>query len=135
LKHIWLLGAAALVAPAPALAATTSVYLTAPQDARAITVRGVGDGRADDSVAIQQAIDAAAQGGQGGVVFLPSGRYRISRTIFVRSAVRIFGVGATRPEIVLGDNSEGFGAGVAAMLAFTGEDQYRGGTGALPTRY
>ncbi|NYD89968.1 glycosyl hydrolase family 28-related protein [Sphingomonas melonis] len=134
MKHIWLLGAAALVAPAPALAATTSVYLSAPKDARAITVRGVGDGRADDSAAIQQAIDAAAQGGQGGVVFLPSGRYRISRTIFVRSAVRIFGVGVTRPEIVLGDNSEGFGAGVAAMLAFTGEDQYRVGKAPVPPR-
>ncbi|MGU3314517.1 glycosyl hydrolase family 28-related protein [Sphingomonas sp. M6A6_1c] len=134
MKHIWLLASAALLAPAPALAATTSVYLTAPKDARAITVRGVGDGRADDSVAIQQAIDAAAQGGKGGIVFLPSGRYRISRTIFVRSAVRIFGVGATRPEIVLGDNSEGFGSGVAAMLAFTGEDQYRVGKAPVPPR-
>ena len=134
MKHIWLLASAALLAPAPALAATTSVYLTAPKDARAITVRGVGDGRADDSVAIQQAIDAAAQGGKGGIVFLPSGRYRISRTIFVRSAVRIFGVGATRPEIVLGDNSEGFGSGVAAMFAFTGEDQYRVGKAPVPPR-
>ncbi|WP_271300514.1 glycosyl hydrolase family 28-related protein [Sphingomonas sp. CV7422] len=134
MKHIWLLGAAALIAPAPAVAATTSVYLTAPKDERAITVRGVGDGRADDSAAIQQAIDAAAEGGKGGVVFLPSGRYRVSRTIFVRSAVRIFGVGATRPEIVLGDNSAGFGEGVAAVLAFTGEDQYRVGKAPVPPR-
>ncbi|MEI5686747.1 glycosyl hydrolase family 28-related protein [Sphingomonas kyungheensis] len=134
MKHIWLLGAAALIAPAPAVAATTSVYLTAPKDERAITVRGVGDGRADDSAAIQQAIDAAAEGGKGGVVFLPSGRYRVSRTIFVRSAVRIFGVGATRPAIVLGDNSAGFGEGVAAVLAFTGEDQYRVGKAPVPPR-
>ncbi|MEG3084620.1 glycosyl hydrolase family 28-related protein [Sphingomonas sp. PB2P12] len=130
----WLLGAAVLLLSTPASAKTTSVYLTAPADPRAITVKAVGDGRADDSVAIQQAIDAAAAGGHGGVVFLPSGRYRISRTIFVRSAVRIFGVGPTRPEIVLGDNSAGFGSGVAAMIAFTGEDQYRVGKAPVPPR-
>ncbi|MGA1797274.1 glycosyl hydrolase family 28-related protein [Sphingomonas sp. 4RDLI-65] len=128
----WLLGAAALLIPASVSAKSTSVYLSAPNDPRAITVRGVGDGRADDSVAIQQAIDAAAVGGKGGVVFLPSGRYRISRTIFVRSAVRIFGIGATRPEIVLGDDSAGFGSGVAAMVSFTGEDQYRVGKAPVP---
>ncbi|RZM19529.1 MAG: gluconolaconase, partial [Sphingomonas sp.] len=97
----WLAGTALLLLATPAFAGTTSVYRTAPTDPRAITVRGVGDGRADDSAAIQQAIDAAAAGGKGGVVFLPSGRYRISRTIFVRSAVRLFGVGPTRPEILL----------------------------------
>ncbi|RMB34437.1 sugar lactone lactonase YvrE [Sphingomonas sp. PP-F2F-G114-C0414] len=130
----WLLGAAVLLLSTPASAKTSSVYLTAPADPRAITVQGVGDGRADDSVALQQAIDAAAAGGHGGVVFLPSGRYRISRTIFVRSAVRIFGVGPTRPEIVLGDNSAGYASGVAAMVAFTGEDQYRVGKAPVPPR-
>ena len=127
----WFLCATILLAP-PAYAKTTSVYLTAPADLRAITVKGVGDGRADDGGAIQGAIDAAAMGGNGGVVFLPSGRYRISRTIFIRSAVRIFGVGPTRPEIVLGDDSPGFGSGVAAMVSFTGEDQYRVGKAPVP---
>jgi sugar lactone lactonase YvrE len=116
----------------PASARTTSVYLTPPDDPRAITIRGVGDGRADDSAAIQQAIDQAAASGSGGIVYLPSGRYRITRTILVRPAVRLFGVGKTRPEIVLGDATAGFGSGVAAMLAFTGEDQYRVGKVAVP---
>ncbi|MFZ3484758.1 glycosyl hydrolase family 28-related protein [Sphingomonas sp. 3-13AW] len=120
--------------PAPLLAQSTSVYLTAPDEPRAITVKGVGDGRADDSAAIQQAIDAAAASGQGGVVFLPSGRYRISRTIFVKSAVRVFGVGPTRPEIILADNTPGYGSGVGAMIAFTGEDQYRVGKAPVPPR-
>ena len=132
MKAICLLCVALLLSPLPALARSTSVYLTAPDDPRAVTVKGVGDGRADDSAAIQQAIDAAAVGGHGGVVFLPSGRYRISRTIFVRSAVRVFGVGATRPIISLADNSAGFGAGVAAMVSFTGEDQYRVGNVPVP---
>ncbi|MET0310147.1 MAG: glycosyl hydrolase family 28-related protein [Sphingomonas sp.] len=132
MKAFRLLCVALLLAPIPALARSTSVYLSAPDDPRAVTVKGVGDGRADDSAAIQQAIDAAAASGHGGVVFLPSGRYRISRTIFVRSAVRMFGVGATRPVIMLGDNTTGFGAGVAAMVSFTGEDQYRAGKAPVP---
>src|ERR1041384_8265613 len=100
----------------PAAARSSSVYLTQPNDPRAITVRGVGDGRADDSAAIQQAIDQAAAGGSGGIVFLPSGRYRITRTILVRPAVRIFGIGQTRPEIVLGDSTPGFGGGGGSRL-------------------
>ncbi|WP_277980001.1 glycosyl hydrolase family 28-related protein [Sphingomonas phyllosphaerae] len=131
----WLGAAAVALAAgtaAPAAARSTSVYLTQPDDPRAITVRGVGDGRADDSAAIQQAIDQAAASGSGGIVFLPAGRYRITRTILVRPAVRIFGVGKTRPEIVLGDATPGFGSGVAAMVAFTGEDQYRVGKVAVP---
>jgi sugar lactone lactonase YvrE len=132
MKPYLLLGASAMLMSAPASATSTSVYLQQPQDARAVIVRGVGDGRADDTAAIQQAIDAAAQGGHGGVVFLPSGRYRISRTVFVRSAVRIFGVGKTRPEIVLGDHTAGYGSGVAAMVSFTGEDQYRVGKAPVP---
>ncbi|MCP8889689.1 glycosyl hydrolase family 28-related protein [Sphingomonas faeni] len=136
----WLLCGTALLIATPAFAKpatptkSVSVYLTQPDDPSAITVKGVGDGRADDSVALQQAIDAAAAGGHGGVVFLPSGRYRISRTIFVRSAVRIFGIGPTRPEIVLGDNSAGYASGVAAMVSFTGEDQYRVGKAPVPPR-
>ena len=101
-----LLYAAIVLAPAPAAAQSaqsaqsTSVFLTAPDDPRAVTVRGVGDGRADDTAAIQQAIDAVAadrQRGGGGVVFLPSGRYRITRTVFQRSGVRIFGVRGDPP--------------------------------------
>jgi hypothetical protein len=135
MKATLLLAAATILLPTPVLAApkrSISVYTTQPNDPRAIVVKGVGDGREDDTAAIQLAIDTAAQGGHGGVVFLPSGRYRISRTIFVRTAVRVFGVGATRPEIILGDNSAGYGAGVAAMLSFTGEDQYRSGAVPVP---
>ncbi len=132
MKAFRLLCAALLLCPLPALAQSTSAYRTQPNDPRAITVKGAGDGRADDSAALQQAIDAAAIGGKGGVVFLPSGRYRISRTVFVRSAVRVFGVGATRPVIVLGDDTPGYGKGVAAMVSFTGEDQYRVGKVPVP---
>src|ERR1044072_10047449 len=114
-----------------------SVYTARPDDPRAITVDARGDGRTDDSVAIQRAIDAAAAsgGGQGGVVFLPPGRYRITRTILVWPAVRIFGVGPTRPVFVLGARTPGFQKGAGAMFVFTGGDQYNVGQvpGAVPS--
>ncbi|WP_242148781.1 glycosyl hydrolase family 28-related protein [Sphingomonas sp. BAUL-RG-20F-R05-02] len=124
----------AAATPSIAAAQTGSVYRTAPPDARAVTVHGIGDGRTDDSAAIQRAIDAAATPDGGGLVFLPSGRYRITRSILLRSGVRVFGVGKTRPVIVLADDTPGFGSGVAAMVAFTGEDQFRSGKPAVPPR-
>ena len=42
-----------LAAQEPALA-SPSVYTLAPDEPRAITVKAVGDGRADDSAAIQR---------------------------------------------------------------------------------
>jgi hypothetical protein len=108
-----------LAAAQPALA-SPSVYTAMPDDARAVRVKGAGDGRADDSAAIQQAIDAAAAKGGGGIVFLPAGTYRISRTLFLWPGVRIFGIGEKRPVIELGANTPGFQRGVAHMLIFAG---------------
>jgi hypothetical protein len=42
-----------------------------------------GDGQADDTAAIQQAIDAAREHGRGAVAYLPSGRYAISQSLRV----------------------------------------------------
>ncbi len=105
---------------AAALAASRSALAVAPAEQGAITVRGAGDGKADDTAALQQAIDAANEKGVGGIVFLPSGRYRITRSLFVPPAVRIFGIGATRPVILLGDRTPGFAKGIATMMMFTG---------------
>ncbi|QYE36570.1 SMP-30/gluconolactonase/LRE family protein [Polymorphobacter sp. PAMC 29334] len=110
----------ALAAAPTAAIAGPSVFQTAPDDARAVTVAGRGDGRADDGAALQSAIDSAAAKGGGGIVFVPSGRYRITRTIFLWPGVRVFGVGATRPVIVLGDKTPGFQRGIANMLFFAG---------------
>ena len=97
-----------------------SVYLTAPDDPKAITVEATGDGVADDSAAIQQALDAASNRGAGGIVFLPSGRYRLTRTIYVWPGVRLIGVGPTRPVLLLGDATPGFQEGVKNMVIFAG---------------
>lgn len=109
----------ALCATSMSTIAGPSVYATAPPDPRAFTVSAVGDGRSDDSAAIQKTLDAAA-GGAGGIVYLPSGRYRITRTLFIWPGIRVFGVGATRPVLLLADNTPGFDQGVANMVIFAG---------------
>ena len=118
-----------VLAAGPALAAR-SMLERAPADARAVTVHAKGDGRADDGPAIQAAIDQAASGPGSGLVFLPAGRYRISRTLFLWPGVRLYGVGATRPTILLGPKTPGFGSGVHTMLIFTGAK--RGGRYHVP---
>ena len=42
-----------------------------------------GDGRADDTDAIQKAIDAARQHGQGAIAYLPAGSYTVSKPLSV----------------------------------------------------
>ncbi|WP_336966514.1 glycosyl hydrolase family 28-related protein [Sphingobium aquiterrae] len=124
-----LLALAVMLAPTAAAAAgpSTSLFATMPNDAAAVVVTAKGDGRTDDTAAIQAAIDRAAASGHGGIVFLPSGRYRITRTLNILPAVRIFGVGPTRPVLLLADNTPGFQKGVATMLVFSGDDQYNVG--------
>jgi hypothetical protein len=119
------LGALAVLGALPVTAlASSSAFESAPADPRAVTVKAAGDGRADDSAAFQRALDQAAQQGGGGVVFLPSGRYRISRSLFIWPSVRLFGVGRTRPVLFLGNDTPGFQKGVGSMVVFTGA--YRG---------
>jgi hypothetical protein len=124
--------AAAANIAADTASTSVSAYQTMPDDARAVVVRARGDGVADDSDALQQAIDSAANKGAGGLVFLPAGRYRISKTILIPIAVRVYGVGKTRPVLVLAPNTPGFQKGVASMVIFTGTDTYGIGGVAQP---
>lgn len=130
--RVVILAAVILVSASSAMAETRSAYLTAPDDPRAVSVKGVGDGRVDDTAAVQSAIDAARDKTGHGMVFLPSGRYRLSRSILVPPGVRIFGVGAKRPVFVLGANTPGFQKGVGTMIVFTGGDQYSVGKVPVP---
>ena len=96
-----------------------AVYLTADQ----FPVHG--DGTADDSPAIQAAIDKLQETAGEGIVFVPQGRYRITRTIFVWPGIRVIGYGANRPVFVLADNTPGFQRGIGYMVFFAG---YRPGS-------
>jgi len=67
-----------------------------------------GDGLADDTAALQQAIDKVQETSAQGIVFVPEGRYRLSKTIYIWPGIRVIGYGATRPVLVLGENTPGY---------------------------
>lgn len=79
-----------------------------------------GDGVADDTAAIQAAINKAGSNVREGIVFVPSGRYRLTHTLYVWPGVRVIGYGKTRPVFLLADNTPGFQSGVGDMVIFTG---------------
>jgi hypothetical protein len=119
-RAAWLLATMAVAAIATPASASRSILERLPDDPRAVVVHGKGDGRADDGPAIQAAIDQAAAHPGSGLVFLPAGNYRITNSLFLWPGVRLFGAGATRPRILLGAKTPGFGPGVHSMLLFTG---------------
>jgi hypothetical protein len=103
-----------------------------PDDPRAVVVKAKGDGKTDDTAAIQAAIDSARVKSGEGLVFLPSGRYRLTRSLFMRQGVRLYGIGPTRPILWLAPNTPGFQSGVKTMVVFTGGDQYQVGKVPIP---
>ncbi len=78
------------------------------------------DGRADDSDALQQAINKVQETTTQGILFLPSGRYRVTKTIYIWPSIRVIGYGKTRPVLVLAANTPGFQQGPSYMVFFTG---------------
>ena len=85
MKTLLLSAALLLGAVASATAQSgTSVFTTRLDDPRAVQLTGAaGDGKTDDSAAIHAAIDKAAADREEGIVFIPQGRYRLTRTIYV----------------------------------------------------
>jgi hypothetical protein len=79
-----------------------------------------GDGLADDSDALQQAINKVQETTNQGILFVPAGRYRLTRTIYVWPGIRLIGFGATRPVFVLGANTAGFQQAPKYMVFFAG---------------
>lgn len=114
-----LLLALAVASAAPA-AHGQSVFTTRLDDPRAVYATAPADGQTDSTAALQTAIDQAAGTGREGIVFLPSGRYRLTHTLYIWPGVRVFGVGPTRPVFLLADNTPGFQSGIADMIIFTG---------------
>ncbi len=101
-----------------------SYYPVRPDDAKATYLTPDkfpihADGVTDDSEAIQAAIDRAGEHGEG-ILFVPSGRYKITRTIYIWPAVRVIGYGDTRPVFVLGDNTPGYQQGLGYIFLFAG---------------
>ncbi len=92
---------------------SVSVYQKKPNDTEAIFFTPdkfsiKADGKMDVSEALQSAINQVKNEKTFGILFIPEGKYRITRTIYVPGAVRLIGYGINRPEIILGENTPGF---------------------------
>jgi hypothetical protein len=73
---------------APGLLKAASVYTVRLDDSAAVYLTPQsfpvrGDGVADDSDALQQAIDKVASSTGAGVLFIPRGTYRLTKTVYV----------------------------------------------------
>src|ERR1017187_4735314 len=101
-----------------------AVYLTQDQ----FPVRG--DGKADDSAAVQAAIDKVQETTGEGILFIPEGRHRLTRTIYVWPGVRLIGYAQKRPVFVLANNTPGFQQGIGYMFFFAGFRPNRTAAGA-----
>jgi hypothetical protein len=117
-----------------------SVYTTMPQDPGAVVLGSdafpvAGDGTTDDTAVIQAAIDEASRrGGEnwlgnivapargldvgdgGGVVFVPEGRYLVSKRIDLHAGVRLVGFGEQRPEFFVAPGTAAFQGGDESFL-------------------
>ena len=103
-----------------------AVYLTAPE------FGAHADGKSDDSAALQAAIDKAENNAREGILFVHSGQYRLTRTVYVWPGVRVIGYGATRPVFLLAASTPGFQKGVGVMVMFAGGRARAGGGFRVP---
>ncbi len=98
-----------LALAATASAQAQSLFTQKPDDPGAVVVTpdqfGVkADGVADDTDALQQAMSRS----RGGIVLIPEGRYRLTKTLYVATGTRVIGYGKNRPVFVLAPNTPGF---------------------------
>jgi sugar lactone lactonase YvrE len=97
-----------------------SFYPVRPDDPRAVVFDSAfgahADGIGDDSDALQRAIDQVQETTGAGVLLIPEGRYRLSKTVHVWQGIRLFGYGATRPVFVLARDTPGFQEGTGRYM-------------------
>ncbi len=101
-----------------------SVYTQIPNDSGAHYFNkelfGIkADGSHDVTEALQLAINRLKKEKNFGVIFIPEGKYRISKTIYVPKAIRIIGYGKNRPEFILGKSTHGYQNDYNYMFWFT----------------
>lgn len=113
LSTLLLIIAGILIPSNDSATSTESVYTQRPNDPEAYYFTSVNfnikaDGVTDVSDELQRAINQVKSEKNYGILFIPEGKYRISKTIYVPPAVRLIGYGETRPEIILNENSPGY---------------------------
>lgn len=95
-----------------------SIYPLKPNDSEAFYFTPENypikaDGKMDVSDALQAAINQVKKEKNFGILFIPEGKYKISKTIYIPTAIRLIGYGKNRPEFILAKNSPGFQEEVA----------------------
>lgn len=99
----------------------TSIYTERPEDDLAVYFTSdsfavAPDGSADVSDALQRAIDKVQATVRYGILFIPEGTYKISRTLYIWKGIRLIGYGKNRPVFVLKKNTPGFQEGEGKYL-------------------
>src|SRR5260370_3181190 len=94
-----------------------------------------GDGTTDAPEALQSAIHTVQETTGEGIVFVPSGRYRLTATVYVWGGIRVIGFGPTRPVLMLGENTPGYNDKTQEkyMVFFSGNRLGTRSAGAPPT--
>lgn len=90
------------------------------------------DGVGDDTAVLQAAINRIQEQRNQGVLFIPAGRYRLTKTVYIWPGIRLVGYGVTRPVFVLGVKTPGFQRAPAYMLFFAGGRPSPGSNSAPP---
>ena len=122
-------GSVLVLALGPNVAARAdSCYRQRPDDPRAVYLTNDqfgahADGTADDSDALQQAIDRVASTTRLGVVFIPEGKYLLTKTIHVWQGIRLVGYGEHRPVLLLGPNTPGFQEGTGHYMVWFADNR------------
>ena len=125
----------ALTIPSLLGAGGASFYTERLDDANAVylTPEAFGvraDGIGDDTAAVQNAINKVVENTTRGILFVPEGKYRLSKTIEVWPGIRIIGYGRTRPVFILGEKTPGFQGEPACLFHFAGNIPGHSGNGA-----
>jgi len=102
-----------------------SVYTLRPEDPDAVyfTPESYGfkaDGKSDVTEALQRAINDVKIKYAFGILYLPEGEYRITKTVTIPSNVRVIGYGKKRPVIYLAEKTPGYQTERNYMIWFTG---------------
>ncbi|MDZ7723066.1 MAG: glycosyl hydrolase family 28-related protein [candidate division KSB1 bacterium] len=90
-----------------------SVYKSRPEDPAAVYLTPENydvtpDAPADDSDALQAAINAVEEKAKFGIVYIPAGEYQLTRPVHVWKGIRLIGYGQTRPRFVLEPHTSGY---------------------------
>lgn len=109
-----------------------SVYTSRPDDEQAVYLIAPefnvkADGVTDDADALQKAIDKVEARSKFGIVFIPEGKYRLGKTVYVWKGIRLIGYGGKRPVFILAKNTPGFQDGNEKyMIHFVSDKPHEG---------